>query len=1119
MRKFLLLTVMCILGLFTVNAQGNLLVVETGADQGPDYSGNFYLPTYDYAYYSVSQQIYTAEDLAGNTGSIMTVGFKLGNTTAVQTRTYEVYLKSTELNAFDETNYIALTEDDKVFDGDVEISGEMNTWFTITLDKAFNYAGGNILLAVYDKTGTRASYHYFYKYAATGRALCSNGNNSYDMLNLATGSAKSYVSQVQFGMATEPSLSVSAESIALGKVKVGEFWAEENTVKSATFSAQAISTTLTSISCDNEFFTLDYDLTTNPVVVKVGYDKTAEVSGEQTATITVKADGVEDITLPVTATAYTPVTPDVYEFVQEFEFTAGSYTDTPEFANLNDDYNLPKEVKKGSTPDAVYSFELEEEVTVIVNVTGTNAVAAIYDEDFKGEGGPKANNNNKGNIAASSSTFFFDFNDYNLEAFNLVEKDDVLAGYQNHQQNWHIEGNVGPDETGALVSYSYSYDPKINNANNIIVTQEYYNITSTSKLSFDSKCYGTAFPDHVKVAITDDGETFQYIETVAPGMGVYANATVDLGAKLAELGIAYGSYQIALHHEENDKMWVMVDNLKLNDGSMRTRGDEPQIKVSYPAGKYYLVAAAEDQFTVNVSLDVAPPATPATFTATAIDETTIVLTWEAVEDIDAYHIYQGEEVLATVEAGVTEYTIENLEPNTTYCYTITSDNNGIESLKTEVACATTNDYVIVAPANVAVTAVDAFTVKLTWDAVEYAQSYNIYVGENTISTTETAYVFEDLEPATEYCYEVTAVRNEQETEKVEACGSTAALDFNDETLPTEFFYDFNDQSLSEFRLIDADKDGQEWCASPAGSGYDNTSSIRSYSYYGSALTPDNYIYTKRPFRITATSVVTLNAKCGMGMDTDLGEHYAVVVSENGTDWTVVFEETIEHAEWTNTSVSLAEYAGKGVLVGVRHYNCTGFYFLAVDNFALTVEEPAKLDAPTNLRATIRQDVPDYDYKFEITVAWDAVEGAKGYDVYVNTEKQQDFHMGYTNGTAYVMGSNQETTFEFYVVAFNDETESDPSEIYTVTVVDDAIEEKNASFNVYPNPVSDRLVIETEATIENVTIYTVTGVMIGQQSTVNSQQSLSIDVTDLNSGVYFVKVVTSEGEAVQRFIKK
>jgi hypothetical protein len=34
-----------------------------------------------------------------------------------------------------------------------------------------------------------------------------------------------------------------------------------------------------------------------------------------------------------------------------------------------------------------------------------------------------------------------------------------------------------------------------------------------------------------------------------------------------------------------------------------------------------------------------------------------------------------------------------------------------------------------------------------------------------------------------------------------------------------------------------------------------------------------------------------------------------------------------------------------------------------------------------------------------------------------------------------------------------------------------------------------------------------------------QLSNSIDVSDLNSGVYFVKVVTENGEVVKRFIKK
>ena len=178
------------------------------------------------------------------------------------------------------------------------------------------------------------------------------------------------------------------------------------------------------------------------------------------------------------------------------------------------------------------------------------------------------------------------------------------------------------------------------------------------------------------------------------------------------------------------------------------------------------------------------------------------------------------------------------------------------------------------------------------------------------------------------------------------------------------------------------------------------------------------------------------------------------------------------------------------------------------------EPVAELAAPTNLRAQVRQDVEGFGYKYEITMAWDAVEGADGYDVFVNTETAQDFHMGYTNGTAYVAGSDKEATLEFYVVAFNDETESEPSETCTIVIEYDAIEELSSSLNIYPNPAKDNLFIETEMNVEEVVVYDVNG---RQQSTVNGQQS--VDVKNLSNGVYFVKVKTENGEVVKRFIKK
>ena len=82
--------------------------------------------------------------------------------------------------------------------------------------------------------------------------------------------------------------------------------------------------------------------------------------------------------------------------------------------------------------------------------------------------------------------------------------------------------------------------------------------------------------------------------------------------------------------------------------------------------------------------------------------------------------------------------------------------------------------------------------------------------------------------------------------------------------------------------------------------------------------------------------------------------------------------------------------------------------------------------------------------------------------------------------------------------------------------DVGVEELSSSFRLYPNPASDKLYIITEVEIEKVVVYDVYG---RQQSTDNSQQLLTIDVTNLNSGVYFIKIVTNDGEIVKTFVKK
>ena len=69
----------------------------------------------------------------------------------------------------------------------------------------------------------------------------------------------------------------------------------------------------------------------------------------------------------------------------------------------------------------------------------------------------------------------------------------------------------------------------------------------------------------------------------------------------------------------------------------------------------------------------------------------------------------------------------------------------------------------------------------------------------------------------------------------------------------------------------------------------------------------------------------------------------------------------------------------------------------------------------------------------------------------------------------------------------------------------------------PQSLMESSTIEAEVEIEEVVVYDVFG-RHQLTETPSRQGNLVVDVANLNSGVYFVKIVTSEGEIVKRFVK-
>lgn len=186
--------------------------------------------------------------------------------------------------------------------------------------------------------------------------------------------------------------------------------------------------------------------------------------------------------------------------------------------------------------------------------------------------------------------------------------------------------------------------------------------------------------------------------------------------------------------------------------------------------------------------------------------------------------------------------------------------------------------------------------------------------------------------------------------------------------------------------------------------------------------------------------------------------------------------------------------------------------------AVEIIEPTLPAAPTNLSAVVEQDVDGYNYKYRITMMWDAVENADLYDVYVNTANNQDFYLGFSTGTSYIVGTNEETTIEFYVKTIIDDVESESSEIYTIIVEDNAVEELLSSFEIYPNPATDILRIYSEERIEEVVVYDVYGRQQVNMTT-RQQGEVTFDLSDFNNGVYFVKVKFGSNEVMKKVVKQ
>ncbi len=774
----LLLTLMGGVKLNVLNAQET--VVEIG---GNATSTSQHYPMGLYYPYTLVQQVYTSTDIANagfseGSGVITKIAFKINTSSA--TRKVTVYMKNTDKETLSDLE--SYSADDKVFHRDnLVITKNDGDWMTIDLDTDFNYEGGNIVVTVLDNTGSYTSWNanLLYNEETNINYKTLYGYNSSAIINEGAKPGSWYSSSkrgsIRFTIkSAEPSVKITPESVDLGTVRAGgDFWTEkpfDYSNYAVTVKAQGGAYIETNtIQQEDDFFKI---VEVSPIPTDGGYYYHISynqngTTGEKEGTLVVtykdseSATGIKTATIPLSAVAYSSDTDgEAIENPIEVAFTDNAYTHAA--TGMHDDYILPGEENDGNNGDAVYKFTLENDAVLTASVTGTNPIVAIYNEDFGEKEGPSSDNNYEGvsNEPAAPSaptTFFYDFEDSSLEDFNLIDAD----GDGNNWQCKDYYNNV------AQHLLSYSWGSSALNPDNYIVTKEKYLITETSKLVYKTM---TGEKDNYAILVSDDGENFVTVfEEVPASWNVWYDREVELGNYQGEKYIALRHYNCA------GKYNIQIDNLQLTDGSAKsrsvaqTRSTNQIDRVLYPAGTYYLVAAAEGDFTLNLSTETLSAPEAATLTAPANEATeqnNPLLTWTLDKFAEKYQLLLGttntltdDDVVVDWSAPATSYQTEGLANNTVYYWQVKSKNSVGESSSEVFSFVTPLNK----PTNVTASKTNLYPgdeTTISWTGAAGATSYNVYVGENKVASEVTSpYTLSSLEYNVNPGHNVTVTAN------------------------------------------------------------------------------------------------------------------------------------------------------------------------------------------------------------------------------------------------------------------------------------------------------------------------------------------------------------------------
>ena len=189
----------------------------------------------------------------------------------------------------------------------------------------------------------------------------------------------------------------------------------------------------------------------------------------------------------------------------------------------------------------------------------------------------------------------------------------------------------------------------------------------------------------------------------------------------------------------------------------------------------------------------------------------------------------------------------------------------------------------------------------------------------------------------------------------------------------------------------------------------------------------------------------------------------------------------------------------------------GFLYSWVNNCSCLNNSFETCDPINNLKANINQN--------SVILTWQAPNDDEfiRYEIYRDTK-----FIGETDGLSFVDSEFEHNRAFSYTYSvrpiYEDECYGSFMSIIAQWGMNVNENSHNSDVNIYPNPADDKVYIETQAQTVNIEIYDIYGRVQNLRISESQNLRISIDVANLKSGIYFIKINTNEGNIVKRIIK-